>query len=100
MNGWLCTEWVYTALVILVIGCPCVLVISTPVSIVSGMAAAIRHGILIKGSMFLDKTGTITHGKPSQTDFVEAGSIGKAEAVSLASSIAARSDHPVSRAIA
>ena len=110
MNGdW--TEWIYTSLVILVIGCPCALVISTPVSIVSGMAAATRHGILIKGGMFLeqgrqikwlalDKTGTITHGKPSQTDFAPVGSIGQAKAASLASSIAARSDHPVSRAIA
>ena len=104
-------EWIYTSLVILVIGCPCALVISTPVSIVSGMAAATRHGILIKGGMFLeqgrqlkwlalDKTGTITHGKPRQTDFVEVGKLGKDKAVSLASSIAARSDHPVSRAIA
>lgn len=69
---------IYTALVILVIGCPCALVISTPVSIVSGMAAATHYGILIKGGMFLeqgrllnwvalDKTGTITHGKPRQT---------------------------------
>ena len=105
------SEWIYTALVILVIGCPCALVISTPVSIVSGMAAATRHGILIKGGLFLeqgrqlrclalDKTGTITHGKPRQTDFVELGTIGTASTLTLAASIAARSDHPVSRAIA
>jgi Cd2+/Zn2+-exporting ATPase len=105
---------VYTALVVLVIGCPCALVISTPVSLVSGLAAATRHGILVKGGMFLeqgrllkwlalDKTGTLTHGKPRQTDFVELGGQGGAGAsrtASLAASLAARSDHPVSRALA
>ncbi|MDR1660444.1 MAG: heavy metal translocating P-type ATPase [Desulfovibrio sp.] len=107
-GGW--TEWIYTALVILVIGCPCALVLSTPVSIVSGMAAATRNGILIKGGVFLeqgrrlsclalDKTGTITHGKPKLTDFAILGDMSGVDAVALASSIAARSDHPVSRAI-
>ncbi|MDR0339198.1 MAG: cadmium-translocating P-type ATPase [Desulfovibrio sp.] len=102
---------VYTALVLLVIGCPCALVISTPVSIVSGMAAATRHGILVKGGVFLeqgrrlawlalDKTGTITHGKPRQTDFVELGDIDGRKAMVIAASLASRSDHPVSRAIA
>jgi hypothetical protein len=73
-------DWIYKALVLLVIACPCALVISTPVTIVSGLAAAARHGILIKGGVYLeegrklawlalDKTGTITHGKPEQTDF-------------------------------
>ena len=105
------TDWIYTALVILVIGCPCALVISTPVCIVSGMAAAARHGILIKGGVFLeqgrllrslalDKTGTLTHGRPRQTDFAEIGGLGESEAIVLAASIAARSDHPVSKAIA
>ena len=102
---------VYTALVILVIGCPCALVISTPVSIVSGMAAATRSGILVKGGAFLeqgrllkwvalDKTGTITHGKPRQTDAVDYGTLGRDAASSFAASLAARSDHPVSRALA
>ncbi len=102
---------IYTALVLLVIGCPCALVISTPVSIVSGMAAATRYGILIKGGMFLeqgrllqylalDKTGTITWGKPRQTDFIQTGSETEKETRSIAASLAARSDHPVSRAIA
>lgn len=102
---------IYTALVVLVIGCPCALVISTPVSIVSGMAAATRYGILIKGGIYLeqgrllqylalDKTGTITWGKPRQTDFIICGNIGENEARGIAASIAARSDHPVSRAIA
>lgn len=102
---------VYTALVILVIGCPCALVISTPVSIVSGMAAATRYGILIKGGVFLeqgrllrwlalDKTGTITRGKPCLTERIFVGDMDEAHVLSLAASLAARSDHPVSRAVA
>ncbi len=103
-------DWVYKALVLLVIACPCALVISTPVSIVSGLAAAARKGILIKGGTYLeeghklaalalDKTGTITHGKPAQTDFIDL--TGDAEATRvLAASLAARSDHPVSQAVA
>lgn len=105
------TEAVYTSLVVLVIGCPCALVISTPVSIVSGMAAATKCGVLVKGGMFLeqgrllkaialDKTGTITRGKPEQTDFVDMGLLDASEARSLAASLASRSDHPVSCAIA
>ncbi len=106
--GWM--DWIYKALVLLVIACPCALVISTPVTIVSGLAAAARKGILIKGGVYLeggrklatlalDKTGTITHGKPAQTDFVALR--GDEVAVrSMAASLAARSDHPVSQAIA
>ncbi|HEU0199445.1 MAG TPA: heavy metal translocating P-type ATPase, partial [Burkholderiaceae bacterium] len=101
----------YQALVLLVIACPCALVISTPVSIVSGLAAASRHGILIKGGVYLeqgrklrwlafDKTCTITHGKPALTDFTLIGSRGEDDACDLAASLAARSDHPVSKAIA
>lgn len=103
--------WVYRALVLLVIACPCALVISTPVTIVSGLAAAARHGILIKGGAHLeegrkltwlafDKTGTITHGKPSQTDFVVLNGWNDADVRSLAASLAHLSDHPVSRALA
>jgi len=103
--------WIYKALVLLVIACPCALVISTPVSIVSGLAAAARHGILIKGGVYLeagrqlkwlalDKTGTITHGKPAQTDFEAWGDAEPAESQRLAASLAARSDHPVSKAVA
>ena len=104
-------EWVYKALVLLVIACPCALVISTPVTIVSGLAAAARHGILIKGGVYLeegrklawlalDKTGTITHGKPAQTDFEPLDGIDPQDVRGLAASLASRSDHPVSHAIA
>lgn len=103
---------VYMALVLLVIGCPCALVISTPVTVVSGMAAAARKGILIKGGAYLeqgrllnvlalDKTGTLTVGEPVQTDFILLAESGRREEIALmAASLAARSDHPVSRAIA
>jgi Zn2+/Cd2+-exporting ATPase len=102
-------DWVYKALVIIVIACPCALVISTPVTIVSGLAAAANRGILIKGGTYLeegrklkilalDKTGTITLGKPSVTDVVALNG-NAAEALRLAASLAARSDHPVSSAI-
>ncbi|MEY4884463.1 MAG: hypothetical protein RIS34_2317 [Pseudomonadota bacterium] len=104
-------SWIYKALVLLVIACPCALVISTPVTIVSGLAAAARLGILVKGGVYLekgrnlawlalDKTGTITHGKPVQTDFVLLNGAGESEVRSLAASLASRSDHPVSRALA
>ncbi|MGQ5525249.1 heavy metal translocating P-type ATPase [Chitinimonas sp. PSY-7] len=104
-------DWIYKALVLLVIACPCALVISTPVSIVSGLAAAARQGILIKGGAYLeegcklkwlalDKTGTITHGKPALTDTVLLEKVAGLDAVQIATSLAARSDHPVSQAIA
>ena len=104
-------EWIYKSLVLLVIACPCALVISTPVTIVSGLAAAARHGILIKGGVYLeegrklswlalDKTGTITHGKPAQTDCDLLGATYPDEVRCLAASLAGRSDHPVSQAIA
>jgi Cd2+/Zn2+-exporting ATPase len=103
-------DWVYRALVLLVIACPCALVISTPVTIVSGLAAAAHKGILVKGGVYLeegrklrvlalDKTGTITHGKPVETDFIPLSGDPNQTRI-LAASLAARSDHPVSRAIA
>lgn len=102
--------WLYKALVLLVIACPCALVISTPVSVVSGLAAAARHGILIKGGLYLehgrklkalaiDKTGTITTGKPKVTDVEGIDAIDVQEALRLAASLAERSDHPVSSAV-
>ncbi|WDY58285.1 heavy metal translocating P-type ATPase [Pseudomonas sp. PSKL.D1] len=104
-------DWVYRALVLLVVACPCALVISTPVTIVSGLAAAARKGILIKGGVYLeggrkldflalDKTGTLTHGKPVQTDAQVLDPLFEGRAQALAASLASRSDHPVSGAIA
>jgi Cd2+/Zn2+-exporting ATPase len=101
--------WIYKALVLLVIACPCALVISTPVTVVSGLAAAARAGILIKGGVYLeqggklrslalDKTGTITQGKPEVTDVLALQ--GDATVyLQLAAALADRSDHPVSSAV-
>ena len=105
------SEWFYRALVMLVIACPCALVISTPVSIVSGLSAAAKKGILIKGGVYLeqgkdlqwlalDKTGTLTHGKPVLTDMQSLQADLSAQNQQWAASLAARSDHPVSKAIA
>lgn len=104
-------DWIYRALVLLVVACPCALVISTPVTIVSGLAAAARRGILIKGGVYLeggrklavlalDKTGTITHGKPEQTDFFAIRAGDESRVRRVGASLASRSDHPVSQAIA
>jgi Cd2+/Zn2+-exporting ATPase len=104
-------DWIYRALVLLVVACPCALVISTPVTIVSGLAAAARKGILVKGGVYLeggykldylalDKTGTITHGKPVQTDYLSLDPTADASAPAIAAALAGRSDHPVSLAIA
>ncbi|WP_439811534.1 heavy metal translocating P-type ATPase [Bordetella bronchiseptica] len=110
-HAWL--DSVYRALALLIIACPCALVISTPVSVVSGLTAAARRGILIKGGVYLeegrklrwlalDKTGTLTQGKPVQTDLelLHDASAGGRPALRAAVSLAARSDHPVSRALA
>ena len=103
---------IYKGLVLLVIACPCALVISTPVSVVSGLAAGARRGILIKGGVYLeearkikavalDKTGTITEGKPKLVAFEAIALDEPRERLErLAKSLASRSDHPVSKAIA
>ncbi|MCG6659135.1 cation-translocating P-type ATPase [Halomonas campisalis] len=111
--GWL--EGIYRALVLLVIACPCALVISTPVTIVSGLSAAARAGILVKGGSFLeqghrlrtlafDKTGTLTRGEPSQChwDAIDdtLDSAARQRLRALAAGLAARSGHPVSAALA
>lgn len=110
--GWAWTAAIYKALVLLVIACPCALVISTPVTVVSGLAAAARRGILIKGGVYLeearklktiamDKTGTITEGKPKLVaQVVLTDTVPSDMVLRIAHSLAARSDHPVSKAIA
>ena len=102
---------IYKALVLLVIACPCALVISTPVTVVSGLTAAARRGILVKGGVHLetartlravalDKTGTITAGQPVLVDWQPWGDADRARAAADAARLAGRSDHPVSAAIA
>ncbi|KQU76211.1 ATPase [Aminobacter sp. DSM 101952] len=102
-------EWIYKGLAILLIGCPCALVISTPAAIAAGLSAGARRGLLLKGgavlegmrrvtSVALDKTGTLTEGKPKVTDIV---AIGRSEAnvLSLAAALETGSSHPLAVAI-
>jgi Cd2+/Zn2+-exporting ATPase len=108
--GWSWTDAVYRALVLLVIACPCALVIATPVTVVSGLAAAARRGIVIKGGVYLelarrlravalDKTGTLTEGKPRLVAHVVVS--GETDrALEWAALLSTHSDHPVSQAIA
>ena len=104
-------DWVYKGLVLLVIACPCALVISTPVTVVSGLAAAARRGILIKGGLYLerarqlktlafDKTGTLTEGRP-QLAAVQPlyPSVSVDQALHLAARLDAGSAHPLAQAI-
>ncbi len=109
--GWAWHDAIYKALVLLVIACPCALVISTPVTIVSALAAAARRGILIKGGIHLegarrlkaiafDKTGTVTAGAPTLVHHEAIGNAPAATVRALAAALAGHSDHPVSRAIA
>jgi Zn2+/Cd2+-exporting ATPase len=102
--------WLYRALVLLVISCPCALVISTPVSIVSALASGARHGVLIKGGVHLeqtaavravafDKTGTLTTGRPEVVEVVPVNGTSAEEIVRLASALESRSEHPLARAI-
>ena len=103
-------DWVYKALVMLVIACPCALVISTPVTVVSGLTAAARRGILVKGGQFLetgyklkaiavDKTGTLTMGQPAVTEVVAFAGRSEDEILLLAASLEAGSAHPLAAAI-
>jgi Cd2+/Zn2+-exporting ATPase len=103
-------EWFYRALVLLVIACPCALVISTPVSIIASLAAAARAGVLVKGGSFIelparlqaiamDKTGTITKGEPEVVQVVPFGSHTEIELMVRAMALEAHSTHPLARAI-
>ena len=102
--------WFYRALVLLVIACPCALVISTPVSIVSALAAAARHGVLVKGGSYIeqparlraiafDKTGTLSQGEARVTAIVPLDGHTEGELLERAAALEARSAHPLARAI-
>jgi len=102
--------WFYNALVLLVIACPCALVISTPVSIVAALAAAARNGVLIKGGAYveapgrttalaMDKTGTITMGEPEVAAVYPIGETSERDLLMRAAALEARSSHPLARAI-
>lgn len=108
LGDWL--GWLYKALCLLVIACPCALVISTPVTIVSALATATRCGLLIKGGLYLeearklvniglDKTGTLTRGEPAVTDVTYLSTFDEKLTGSLAASLAAMNTHPLSQAI-
>lgn len=107
-GGW--QEWIYKGLTLLLIGCPCALVISTPAAITSGLAAAARRGALIKGGAALeqlgritqvafDKTGTLTIGKPRVTAIHPASGISEAELLALAAAVEQGATHPLAQAI-
>ena len=102
--------WLYRSLVLLVIACPCALVISTPVSVVAALAAAARNGVLIKGGVFIelpaqlkaiamDKTGTLTQGAPAVVDVVPMNGHDEAELLMRAGALELNSNHPLARAI-
>ncbi|EKS32154.1 MULTISPECIES: heavy metal translocating P-type ATPase [Afipia] len=102
--------WFYRALVLLVIACPCALVISTPVSIVAALAGAAKQGVLVKGGVHLetpsklkaiamDKTGTLTQGRPKVVELVTFNNHSEGELLKLAAALEARSEHPLAHAI-
>ncbi|QDV25995.1 heavy metal translocating P-type ATPase [Aureliella helgolandensis] len=104
------SDWLYRGLVLLVIACPCALVISTPVSVVAALAAAARNGVLIKGGVFIelparlraiamDKTGTLTQGRPAVVDVVPLGGHDDEELLARAGALEQNSNHPLARAI-
>lgn len=107
-GGW--HDWLYKALVLLVIACPCALVISTPVSIVSSLTALAKRGVLVKGGAILevlgkvralavDKTGTLTEGKPKIQKIVKIGASTDLQILEIAAALEAHSTHPLAQAI-
>ena len=108
--GWSSGDALYRGLALLVIGCPCALVVSTPVAVVAALAAAARHGVLIKSGRFveeparlaavaLDKTGTLTRGRPRVVEVVPLAEHDERELVERAAALEAQSEHPIAHAI-
>ena len=108
LEGW--REWMYRSLTLLVISCPCALVVSTPVAIVSGITRATRDGILVKGGAFLeraagvrvvafDKTGTLTEGRPVVAEVVSVVDATPADIIARAAAVEAHSNHPLAGAV-
>lgn len=102
--------WIYRGLTLLLIGCPCALVISVPASIASALSAGARRGLLMKGGAVIeaaagvgqiafDKTGTLTHGRPQVVDVVPLGAATEAEVIRLAAAVEAGSSHPLAQAV-
>ena len=102
--------WIYRGLALLLIGCPCALVISVPASIASALSTGARRGLLMKGGAVIeaaskvsriafDKTGTLTHGRPMVTDIVTFGATTEAELLAVAAGVETGSSHPLAIAI-
>ncbi|WP_374633647.1 heavy metal translocating P-type ATPase [Ferrovibrio sp.] len=102
--------WIYRGLALLLIGCPCALVISVPASIASALSAGARRGLLMKGGAVMeaaagithvafDKTGTLTHGRPEVTDVVDLGTSGEGKILAVAAAVEAGSSHPLAQAV-
>lgn len=104
------SAWIYRGLTLLLVSCPCALVISTPVAVISAIINATRRGVLIKGGAYLeeagslaavafDKTGTLTEGRPQMVDLVPVDSCSRDELLALAAGIEQHSEHPLAEAL-